>query len=266
MSPVDREQHDKMLDRARKLLARATHKNTPEAEAETSMRMAQDLIAKYGFEEDELNLNDPTRDAGKIGDRTIVCEAPFSPEKVELFASIAKPMGVRCVQSWRWASGKTYRADRKDKKIRSVHAFGTKADLDRAELLYTMLLLHQATELRKAAKTESPEWVSWHGQTAWNRSWLVGYNHRIYQRMTEIEAAARKQDMTKSDGTKVSSALVLADKAALVDAAVAEQYPHLRQVKRGRLSGGGYASGDAAGRRADLGGTRISGDGRKALR
>jgi hypothetical protein len=52
--------------------------------------------------------------------------------------------------------------------------------------------------------------------------------------------------------------LVLADRAQAVDRVVNDHYPRLAQGRRRRLTGGGYTSGTAAGRRADLGGVRLA--------
>lgn len=246
---VDREQHEKILGKVRALLAQAEHKNTSPEEAEVFMAKAQALIAKYGFEEDELAIQDPER-GFQVGDRKFECHAPFAQEKVHLWGSIATPMGIKSVQRKEWKSGKPYRESRADKQVIILHVFGTKADLDRAELLYTSLLLQQASALRKA---EVPEWVTWHGRTAWNRSWLIGFGDRIFYRIQEAENAARAETMTDASGQSVSTALVLASKDELVLAAQAEAYPSLKKVSNRKLSGRGYYDGDMAGRKANLG-------------
>jgi hypothetical protein len=254
-----------MLDRIRKLLAQAQHKNTGEAESEAFTAKAQALIAQYGFEEAELSMNDPKRHGGQIGHRIVECHAPFASEKVLLFSGVGKPMGLRFVQEKVWKSGKPYRETRADKQVVMLHIFGAEADIERAELLYTSLLLQQSVALRKAVKQDSPEHVSWHGQTAWNRSWLVAYANRIYRRILDAEKAARAETMTKADGSKVSTSLVLASKDELIQAKVSESFPHTRKVKSGKRSGTGGWSGDAAGRRADLGHGKQFQGGRMAI-
>jgi hypothetical protein len=53
--------------------------------------------------------------------------------------------------------------------------------------------------------------------------------------------------------------LVLADRSAVVSAAVTDEYPYLRKAKARQLSGSGGRSGWQAGQRADLGtGSRVS--------
>ena len=63
------------------------------------------------------------------------------------------------------------------------------------------------------------------------------------------------------DGT--STALVLRDRAALVQDAVATDYPRLRTMRRRSLTGTGRSDGFASGTRADLGAHRLGG--RRAL-
>jgi hypothetical protein len=59
-------------------------------------------------------------------------------------------------------------------------------------------------------------------------------------------------------------ALVLADRSDRVQRRLAEVYPRLRTAPRRRLAGSGFGPGSAAGRRADLGGTGVSGAGTPA--
>lgn len=234
----------------RSLLVKAEDKAATPEEAEAFRAKAYDLIAKYGIDEAELAMSNP--DLNIVGDRKIVMHAPFAQEKVSLFMAVAGPMGVRAVQRKEWASGKPWREGRSDRQVVVLHVFGTVGDLDRADLLYTSLLLQQANE---AAKESAPGYLNMQEKAAWRRSWLVGYAERISVRLAraEREAQAAKPTMTNaSTGETKSTALVLASKSELVDTAVSNEYPHLRRVTARSLTGGGYYSGAAAGDRANI--------------
>lgn len=249
----------------RGLLAKAERTDN-DHEAEAFRAKAYDLIAKYGIDEAELAMSDP--DLNIVGDAKIEMHAPFAQEKVSLFMAVAAPMGVRAVQRKEWRDGKFYRASQSDRQVVFLHVFGTRGDLERAQLLYTSLLLQQSSEL---ARHELPDYVAYGTmgeKAAYRRSWLIGYANRIQDRLFEAErrAQADKPTMTNAaTGETKSTALVLASKGELVDSAMAAEYPRLKQGKSRRLSGGGFGAGHAAGGRANLGGTGVSGAGRKAV-
>lgn len=249
----------------RGLLAKAERTDN-DHEAEAFRAKAYDLIAKYGVDEAELAMSDP--DLNIVGDAKIEMHAPFAQEKVSLFMAIAVPMGIRAVQRKEWRDGKFYRASQKDRQVIFLHVFGTKGDLERAQMLYTSLLLQQSSEL---ARQELPLYVAsgtMGEKAAYRRSWLIGYAGQIQVRLFEAErkAQAEKPTMTNAaTGETKSTALVLASKGELVDSAVSREYPRLSYSKARKISGGGLGAGAAAGRRANLGGTGVSGAGRKAV-
>lgn len=260
MTTVNAEENP-ALGRIRGLLVKAERTDN-EHEAEAFRAKAYELIAKYGIDEAELAMSNPGLNI--VGDSRIEMHAPFAQDKVSLFMAIASSMGVKAVQRKEWREGKYYRASRSDRQVIFLHAFGTKGDLERAELLYTSLLLQQANEL---ARHPAPSYLDMQKKAAWRRSWLAGYSAKIAQRMREAEreAEAAKPTVTNAEtGETKSTALVLATKAEQVYRAMAEEYPNLQAGKARKLTGGGYGQGVAAGARANLGGKGVSG-GRKAI-
>ena len=96
-------------------------------------------------------------------------------------------------------------------------------------------------------------------KAAFRRSWLAGFRMAISERLTEAEerAAAGAGERYRASGH--STGLVLADRSALVDAALHTAYPHTTTARRRSFSGRGGDQGWEAGQRADLGGTRLDG-------
>jgi hypothetical protein len=147
-----------------------------------------------------------------------------------------------------------------------MHLFGMSSDLERVDVLYTSLLVQAAHGLAVVRPHDVFESVA-----AYRRSWMIGFAYSIQQRLVSAEAAARANAESGSAAGSPRAAassvsLVLADRAALVDQALADAYPRLRNAARRVLSGSGSAAGAAAGKRADLGAKRVTGRTQRAVR
>jgi len=220
-----------VLDKVRKLLAKAEDPACTPAEAEALTAKAAQLIAKYGIDQALLAARRP--DAPDVGNRRVVLDTPYAREKASLLHVVARATGCRSVGLG---------AD-------TVHLFGFEADLDCASLLFASLLIQAA---RAVATTPVPaaEHVA-----AWRRTWYMGFTHAVASRFAEAAARAAAEARGVS-GPGVE--LVLANRATTVDHAVTDHYPTLLRGRRRRLSGGGYTEGRQAGAEADLGGTRLA--------
>jgi hypothetical protein len=235
---------DPMLDKIRKVLAKAEDPACTPQEAELFTAKATELIAKYGIDRAMLAATDKTSD--RPGDRIIVVDAPFALDKVDLLVAIAEPLRCANVTRTRYPDGA---------KQLSVHLFGYQSDLERVELLYTSLLVQSANAL---AATRAPWGES---VAAWKRSFLAGFSAAIYRRLKDAEQRAQAQaETTCAAGGKQggpSVALVLVDRQAVVEKAKADAYPKLKNAAPRRLSGDGIDAGYRAGQRANLGGTGV---------
>ena len=136
----------------------------------------------------------------------------------------------------------------------SVTVMGFDSDLRRVELVFTSLLL-QAT--RSLVHQRPPSW-SGESTAAYRRSWLLGFSAIVHRRLVAAEQDAVRQHDAQAASGGSSAALVLADRRSLVDRAFDEEHGHLRKARPRRLSGTGYDAGAEAGRRADVGHTRLS--------
>ena len=233
-----------ILTKVRKILAKAEDPAATSEEAEIYTAKAAELIATYGIDRALLAQADPASDI--VGDRVVVLDPPYALDKAGLLSSVAFELRCRAVQRVRYVDGS---------KQLSLHLFGYESDLLRAELLYTSLLL-QATSI--LARTPVPFGES---AAAFRRSWLAGFTTAIGRRLREAEQRAEAQaEQTRPESSARSVSLVLADRSAVVRAAVADEYPHLRKAKIRQLSGSGGRSGWLAGQNADLGsGSRVAG-------
>lgn len=247
------DQTNKKLDVVRGLLAKA-ESTTSEHEAEACRAKAMQLIAKYGIDEALLATEDPR--LRRVGDVTFEAHAPFAAEKVALWTAVSIPLGIRSVQRKEWRDGGYYRASRSDRQVVRIHAFGRSGDLERAQLLYTSLLLQQATEFARVQYYSVEE--NGQDKAAFRRSWLISYANRIYQRLEAVIASAVRENPGGA-----GAALVLVERDEEVNDALAEAYPKTKRAPRRKLSGAGWASGYDAANRADLGGDTHVDSGRR---
>ncbi len=228
-----------LLERVRKLLAKAEDGSVTPAEAEALTGKAAELMARYGIDRALLAAARPETD--RPADRIIDVPNPWADVRVHLLAGLVSAMRCQCVLL-PVPTGKR------------VHVFGYASDLERAEMLYTSLLVQMAHGLATArvpATARSPR--------AWRRSWLLGYSSAVTARVRAAEERAASDASAGAGagaGGTSSAALVLADRSLVVRRHAQAAYPRTRRT-RVTYTGNGYRSGYAEGERADIGGKRV---------
>src|SRR4051812_35955476 len=165
-----------MLEKVRKLLAKAEDPGCTPEEAAALTDKAAELIAKYGVDRALLAAGRPETDP--LGDRIIAVAAPYALDKTGLLATVAGALRCRCVRRKQW-TGTAY--------AYGMHLFGFDSDLERVELLYTSLLVQASLGLAAAPlpRDESP--------AAFRRSWLVGFTLAVGRRLREAEQRAAQE-------------------------------------------------------------------------
>jgi Protein of unknown function (DUF2786) len=225
-----------LLDRVRKLLAKAEAEGVTPPEAEALTAKAAELMARYGIDRARLAASRP--DTDRPGNRVIDIANPWAQVRAHLLAGLAGAMRCQCV---------LLSTDRPGAR---VHVFGYASDLERADILYTSLLLQMARGLTAAAVPDGVRSVR-----AWRRSWLLGFVSAVVGRVRSAEErAAAGADGPSAPGP--STALVLADRAVEIRRQLEQAYPVTRRT-RITYSGRGYRAGYAQGERADIGQTRL---------
>ena len=226
-----------LLDRVRKLLAKAEGDGCTPAEAEALTAKAADLMARYGIDRALLGALHPETD--RPADRKFGFERPWTDVKTHLLAALATALRCQCVQT---AAGNGPR----------LHVFGYSSDLERAEILYTSVLVQMARALARQP-------VPAHGNSAkaWRRSWMLGYATAVVARVRAAEeAAAATADAGGAPAGSTSTALVLADRALTVRRHADQAYPRTRKT-RVTYTGTGYRDGYREGQKADIGGAKL---------
>lgn len=216
------------LAKIRALLAKAEGTdNQHEAEAFTAK--AAELISKWGLE--DAIAEAAADDRPKVTEKIITMEGSYQDDKAALLYLVGKGLGAKTV---RLSGTKATRGGVK------VHVFGMPNDLTRVELLFTSLLVQAAQGLVVAQPSDPRESIK-----AYRRSWLTGFAQTIGARLDALRARDAREAGVGTD-------LVLFDRAKLIDQAVSEFYPRLKQLRISR-TGSGAAAGRAAGSRANLG-------------
>jgi hypothetical protein len=226
-----------LLDRVRKLLAKAEAEGVTPPEAEALTAKAAELMARYGIDRARLAATRP--DTDRPGSRIIDIDNPWAQVRAHLLAGLAGAMRCQCVLLSTPRPGAR------------IHIFGYASDLERVDILYTSLLLQMAHGL---TRTVVP--VGVRSARAWRRSWLLGFVTAVITRVRSAEdraAAAAEQEAHPGPST----ALVLADRAVVIRRQLDEAYPVTRRT-RVTYSGRGYSDGYAQGQRADIGNRRVA--------
>ncbi|WP_371671244.1 DUF2786 domain-containing protein [Streptomyces sp. NBC_00289] len=228
---------DGKLAKIRAILAKAEDPAATPEEAETYFAKAAALMAKYGIERAMLADSDPSQD--RPGDRIIKITGTYAKDRIYLLGYIADALGCKGINL----------------RGGEVHMFGYESDLERVEMLFTSLSLQAFNAMRHGTPRYGESLVTY------RKSFLAGFMLTVYARLKEIEARARQEAGPSATGR--SAELVLADRKSVTLARFAEAYPRTQNSRGVRRGGSGKAAGEAAGRRADLGQTRVGG--RRAL-
>ena len=133
-----------------------------------------------------------------------------------------------------------------------VHVFGYASDIERADVLYTSVLVQMWHGLTGA---EVPAWSR--SPRAWRRSWLLGFATAVISRVRAAEQAAASRATGTADAAGSRTALVLADRAQVIRGEAERAYP-LTRTARITYSGTGYRDGYAKGQQADIGAGRVN--------
>jgi hypothetical protein len=230
------------LARVRALLAKAESTEFPD-EAEALTAKAAELMARYGIEEAHLAASGRTTD--RVISLVLPLTQPYSMEKATLATVVAEATRCRAVTTKRGRVA-----------IRTT-VIGYASDLQRVELLYTSLLLQATTQVTRQRPAYWGESIA-----AYRRTWWLGFSSAVMHRLQAAERQAAAETPT-TNGT--STELVLRSRTEVVESRYAALYPGVKPVER-QLSGSGYDSGVAAGRRANLNQTGVGTGRQSALR
>ena len=218
------------LTAVRALLAKAERTEFPE-EARALTAKAQELMVRYALTEAQLQASNAAK-SDQVVTEAMVVEAPYRSAKGLLLAAVAGANNCRVI------------ADRSH-----YHVVGFSSDIERAQLIFTSLLVQAAREMLTAEKEP------WMNTKSFRHSFLIGYAAEVGTRLV------KRVDVTVSDlryagGSDILP--VLADRRHEVDRAVKDRWGgQLGSSRVTYRTDTGYSAGRHAGRRADLSQRRL---------
>jgi len=239
------EASDRLLDRVRKLLAKAEADGVTVAEAQALTAKAAEIMAKYGIDRALLAAERPETD--RPSSRLVDIYNPWARVQAHLLCGLAGALRCQCI---------LLSEGQGDQR---VHMFGYESDLERTDLLYTSVLVQMWHGLIAA---DVPARAS--SVRAWRRSWLLGFAEAVTARVQAAEDRAERTASSVRGGATPSAALVLADRSLVIRRNVAAAYPVTRTARL-TYTGSGYGAGYREGERADIGTTRVGHDRGRSL-
>jgi Protein of unknown function (DUF2786) len=239
---------DRLLDRVRKLLAKAEADGVTAAEAQALTAKAAELMAKYGIDRALLAARRPETD--RPDNRIVQLYNPWARVQAHLLCGLAAALRCQCILLPSPAGQR-------------VHVFGYASDIERADLLYTSVLVQMWHGLVAAQLPITADAAGSGSVRAWRRSWLLGFAAAVIARVRAAEQRAERSAAVpgREPGR---AALVLADRAVVIRQHVTLAYPQTRTARM-TYSGSGYGAGYAEGNRADIGSGRVAGRPARAL-
>ena len=227
---TDDDRRNSKLSAVRALLAKAERTEFPE-EARALTAKAQELMVRYALTEAQLQASDFAKH-DQVVTSAVAVAAPYRSAKGLLLSEVAGANNCRVIED-----GSCY------------HVVGFSSDIERAQLIFTSLLVQAAREMLVAHKE------AWMNTKSFRHSFLIGYATEIGMRLVK-RVDATVSDLRYAGGSDILP--VLADRRHEVDRAVRERWG-------GRLGSSrvtyrpdtGYRAGRHAGRRADLSDRRL---------
>jgi len=223
-----------LLGRVRKLLAKAEAVGVTPPEAQALTAKAAELMAKYGIDRALLAADRP--DTDRPADRIIDVDNPWARIQAHLLCGLAAAMRCQCVVLPTSTPGSR------------IHMFGFASDIERADILYTSVLVQMWMAL---AVAEVPEWSR--SPRAWRRSFLLGFATAVVSRVRAAEKEAADEATAPAAATSSKATIVLADRRQVIRRNIEQAYPLTRKTRL-TYSGNGYGAGYTEGQKADIGG------------
>lgn len=259
-----------MLEKIQALLNKAESTDFPD-EAAAFMAKAQELLTKHSLDEAELQALGKKHVDDHVITIRIRVDDPHCQARGLVLSAVARANDCKVVRSDRTRNQYVKEADDlkfirpNSKKTMTwgmtFHITGFSRDVDAVVMTFTSLLIQLTREF---AATKVPSHLN---RMTFYREFVIGYSDSIRARLMEAKRQATKAatDSVKAQGGDLLP--VLASRKAQVDAAFEQRWAGgLAAGRAGRVNyGSGWAAGQAAGQRADVGGPRVGGRGPAAL-
>lgn len=218
---------DTVVEKVRAILDRANHPNTPPAEAETALALAQRLITKYNLDESALAQAQAVDE--KIVKDSIIIVGQYALRRISVAGEVARANSCACYRSTyyskEWTTNKHGR-DVRGKDGYTLYLYGTEADIFATKVLWQAV---EALALRTIPK----------GDKSFRHSWWVGFANGIRQALTK----ATKEAVVEAGG----NALVLVERRERAESELRATVKLRSATTKGASRSDAYYSGRTAG-------------------
>ena len=183
-----------VLRKIRALLMRANHPGTPQAEAESALALAYRLMVKYDL--DERAVDERGHDVPQLSDdvisRTYYTTGPYRVRRSALRYAIATVLSCAFCRDFDEGDGET---------VVSI-VFGTEADLDALEILYTAAEMLALRTIPQGDRSFRTSWF--HGFTKGVQDKLLAERNKITRSTTGMEIVLRDRMDRANDAMRVT--------------------------------------------------------------
>lgn len=184
------EKYERMLERARRLMAMAEDPGASESEAAVAWARAQRIMSEYAIEDWQLHRQDRMNDP--IVKRKVRLHAdPVNRKKVELAAVVARGNQADVYQT-------CYTAGNGRKVVDSITFCGTERDCRQAEMLWTSMETYRASHWRSAARSSG-----FKANAGWRNDYYEGFTFRISDRYQELRRDPEEDDSSSGSGNEL---------------------------------------------------------------
>jgi len=224
-----------MLSKVEALFRMAVDESVTPAEAKAHKDKAEKLLIKYSIDRALINLKDKSASEDKIILKIVTISNPYRMDKILLLGSIASAFGCRCA----------YLAE-------TVSLVGYESDIESVKFLYVTLQLQAIGSLIEAEFEDEPEG----NLVTYRKSFFLGFTREVGDRLSKYTKAA----VSETTGAEVA----IYDRKQAVDSEYGRLFP-VTQNTSIRRGSSGLRSGTAAGKKADIGITKVGPQGRRAI-
>lgn len=263
----------------RDLLAKAEGTQFQE-EADAYRAKAFELMAKFGIDEALANEARGVEQRETPEVRLIeVLVGPYQKQRKDFLQKLMTALGCENVYyinskkkrqrrtKWEMRVGVPKAAPTTNEpKTMKVECVGFPSDLDRAEMLWTSLVLQMHTMLLDDSKMG---WMDRGEKRSFNNGRVAGFIKEVSGRVSLREQAAKQEASSSEAPQGASTALVLVGRQEAVAALWRERHDPKSfshsSSSFGQSNDYGHQAGRAAGRRANIGGTGLGQAEQKAL-
>ncbi|WP_286217457.1 DUF7168 domain-containing protein [Paraoerskovia sediminicola] len=216
---------DKTLALIRTLLAIADGGSPYPEEQARARERAERLMLRHSIDAATAVMSEEA--ASEPVTAAFPVEGSYVVDQIGLVAAVYDAFGCRTVRSRHRATG-----------VVTVHAYGFAHDMALASTLTDALLPQMLLEMHAHG-----------GSVSAKKAFAMSFSATVARRLREFYADA----LVEAEAEGTGSGLVLADRDARVEGAVARAHPNLRSARpRAATDLGGWVAGESAGRRADI--------------